>query len=426
MTLYSEGAEQGLVARLLLDPRQIALIQDKVGPDDFYIPAYRQAYRVMLELQQERKVPDIVSLQARGVDVDVLDLTPMHHAPLDSYAEEIKHSSFRRKVLAASDRVARAAELGDGDLMSVVSEAFTEIVQGTEQGDLATSSEAVDDYLGTLAERIAGEGLGMTYGVPKMDGHLLPAEPGDLIIMAARPSVGKSAMAENVADHWARLDQGPVLYVSLEMRKTKIIDRTISRYSGIGANKVIRGQLDPEEVEVVQAEAARLRDRPIVWLDNGFATSADVRAAAAKTRLLYEGKLAGIVVDYLQILKDPGESEVQRVTRISRNLKAIAVENDCPVLALSQFSRRMEQERRDPVLSDLRESGAIEQDADVVIAMTRTLESPVMSVHILKQRQGSVGKFGLHFEGDTSTFTELRAEHLAAMAAEAEDDATGW
>lgn len=426
MSLHSEKAEQGLVARLLLDPRQIALVSGEVAPEDFYVSAYREAFRVMLRLQEERKSVDIVALQAEGIDVDVLDLTPAHHAPLTDYAGQIKTAAFRRKVLAAADRVGRAAAGGTDDLMAVVSDAFTDVVRGSEQGSVTGSGPAMDEYLGSLAGRLAGENLGMKYGIPKMDDRLLPAEGGDLIIMAARPSVGKSAMAENVADQWARAGKGPVLFVSLEMRKAKIIDRTLSRYTGISANKIIQGHLTDEEYEQVKAEAEKLKLRPMVWLDNGFATTADVRSAAAKTRLLHDGKIGGIVVDYLQILKDAGDQEVQRVTKISRNLKAIAVENDCPLLALSQFSRRVELERREPELSDLRESGAIEQDADVVIAMQRQLDHPVMRVYILKQRQGSIGNFAINFDGDTSTFSEGHSLTLADRVAETEDNALGW
>jgi replicative DNA helicase len=424
--MFSEGAEQGLVAKLLLDPRKIALVNGLVSPEDFYVSDYRQAYRVMLELAAERKPFDIVALQSAGVDVDVLDLTPAHHAPIEEYAATIKEKAFRRSVMGMADRLGRAAEDGDSDLMVVLQESLAEVIRGTDAGGMTTPTQAVEDYLGTLAGRMAGEGVGLTYGIPGMDERLLPAEPGELIVMAARPSVGKSAMAENVADHWSRLGKGPVLFVSLEMKKTKIMDRTLSRYTGISANKIIRGDLTAEELELVKAEAEKLRSRPIIWLDNGFATSGDVRAAAAKAKMLNDGKLAAIVVDYMQILKDmPGSDLRHKVTFISSMLKAIAVENECPVLALSQFSRSVAVERRDPELTDLRESGAIEQDSDVVIAMTRNLESPVMGVHILKQRQGSVSKFGVHFDGDHSLFKPL-STWSNPLAAEAKEDSLEW
>lgn len=425
-SLFAEGAEQALVAKLLLDPREIAMVSGAVAPEDFYISDYREAYRTMLRLSSENRSVDIVALQSEGVSIDVLDLTPAHHAPLLDYAATIKAMSFRRKVAAAGDRIARAAQDGGENLMSILQDAVTDVVRGSEQGAISSPREAVEDYLGTLAGRMAGENLGLTYGVAGLDQHLLPAEGGDLIIMAARPSVGKSAMAEAVADHWARLGKGPVLFASLEMKKSKIIDRTLSRITGISANKIIRGDLTEEELESVRAAARGLADRPLIFLDNGFATTADLRSAAAKTKMLHDGRLAGVVVDYMQILKDPGDQEVQRVTRISRNLKAIAVENDCPLIALSQFSRRVEEERREPELRDLRESGAIEQDADVVVAMQRPLGNEVMRVFVLKQRQGAVSKFGIRFDGDHSTFSELVSWEGLESTATVNEPGVGW
>lgn len=416
--LYSEGSEQALIAKLLLDPAQIPLIAGAVSPEDFYISDYREAFRVMLRLTEERKSVDIVALQASGLDVDVMDLTPGHHAPLEQYAATIRTTAFRRKVLAAADRVGRAAESGAEDLMSTVQEAFSAVARGDEAGSLSTPGDAVDDYLGTLSARMAGEVPALTYGVPGMDNILLPAQPGELIIMAARPSVGKSAMAENVADHWASLGRGPVVFVSLEMKKSAILDRTLSRKTGISAEKIIRGTLDEGELEAVRGAAGALRSRPILFLDNAFATTSDVRTAAAKAKVLHDGKLAGIVVDYLQILKDmPGSDLRHKVTFISGMLKAIAVENDCPVLALSQLSRSSASERRDPELTDLRESGSIEQDADTVIAMSRGLDDPIMRIFVLKQRQGRVGQFRVKFDGNHSVFTEPPMVTLGDMVA---------
>jgi replicative DNA helicase len=262
-----------------------------------------------------------------------------------------------------------------------------------------------------------------------MDKIMLPAGPGEMIVMAARPGVGKSAMAENVADHWAGLNRGPILFVSVEMRKDQILDRTLSRYTGIEARKLILGELTEDEMSLVREKAALLKDRPVIFLADGFTTSLDVRSAAAKARMLY-GNLGGIVVDYMQKLMDDGEQETQRVTRISRNLKAIAVENNCPLIALSQLSRRIEQEGdREPELSDLRESGAIEQDADAVVFMLRKGEARAMRVFVKKQRQGQLGKFTVLFDGDHSTFDFMPSfgfgdEVVAAPAAEA--DALTW
>jgi replicative DNA helicase len=430
VSLFNEGAEQALVARLLLDPKQIALVSGEVSPEDFYIKAYKDAYLTMIRMTQEGKTPDIMALQSAGVDIDVFDLTAGHHAPIGEYAAIIRRLAFNRRVAAAADRVGRAAEQGADDVMAVFQEAFTDVIRGADQGGVLSSHSATESYLDTLSARVAGEDVGWTYGVPGMDEALLPAEPGEMVIIAARPSVGKSALAEFVADQWSQLNRGPVLFVSLEMKARAIMHRTMSRYTGISAEKLIRGLIDEEDQKLIDAAAPIIKARSIVFVDSGFSTSHTVRTAAAKTRMLNDGRLGGIVVDYSQKLMDEGDQEVQRVTKISRMLKAIAVENDCPMLALSQFSRKVELEKREPILSDLRESGALEQDADTVVALQRpSLDSKLMRMFVLKQRQGRISNFTVGFDGDHTTFFEAPVWHAPPAPEEPEPElawGTGW
>lgn len=402
---HNVEAERALVARLLLDPSQIALVASEVSAEDFYVAAYRQAFRLMVDLSSEGKAIDIVTLQAAGADVDPLDLTGAHHGALVDYAAIIRKDAFRRKVLAAGDRVSRAAEQGDGDMMAVVQAAFADLAQESGPGKLASSSAAVDDYLVELTKRMAGVRTGLTYSsVPGLDRFLLPAMPGDLIILAARPGVGKSAMALALAHHWAELGDGVVLFVSLEMKRNQILDRLSARMSGISSKKIITGDLDDEEYEELKRALEASRSLAIEYLDDRFATSATVRSMAARVGM-QRGKLAAIVVDYLGILKDAGDNEVQRIGRITGNLKAIAGEAECPVLALSQLNRGVEmREDKHPRLADLRDSGAVEQDADIVIGLTDM--GAMMDVEVLKQRQGANGRLRVRFDGNTTTFHE--------------------
>lgn len=402
---HNVEAERALVARLLLDPSQIAVVASEVSAEDFYVSAYRQAFRLMVDLSTEGKAIDIVTLQAAGADVDPLDLTGAHHGALTDYAAIIRKDAFRRKVLAATDRVARAAEHGEVDLMAAVQAAFADLAQESGPGKLASSSAAVDDYLVELTKRMAGVRTGLTYAsVPGLDGILLPAMPGDLIILAARPGVGKSAMALALAHHWAELGDGVVLFVSLEMKRNQILDRLAARLSGIGSKKIITGDLSTDEYLGLTAALEASRSLAIEYLDDRFSTSATVRSMAARVGM-QRGKLAAIIVDYLGILKDPGDNEVQRIGRITGNLKAIAGEAECPVLALSQLNRGVEmREDKHPRLSDLRDSGAVEQDADIVIGLTDM--SPMMDVEVLKQRQGANGRLRVRFDGNTTTFHE--------------------
>jgi replicative DNA helicase len=227
-----------------------------------------------------------------------------------------------------------------------------------------------------------------------------------MVIIAARPSVGKTALAESVADFWSTQAEHPILFASLEMGINQILDRTVSRYTGIPAQLIIRGQLNDQEFSKVESVMGKIEERRVWYLDDSFATTAAIRAACAKVRLM-TGGLSGVVVDYLSLLKDSGDQEVQRVTRISRNLKAIAREFNVPMLVLSQLNRAVEQrEDKHPKLYDLRESGAIEQDADVVLGLSRTLGTPYMDVEVLKNRQGPLDMVKLYFDPDRVTFHE--------------------
>lgn len=399
-------AERALIARLLLDPVQIPLVSGDLTGDDFAVAAYGEAFRAMVKLAEGGQPVDIVTLQAAGADVDPLDLTGAHHGPLESYAAIIRGDAFRRKVVTAAKKVERAAERAEGDLMAVIQTAFAGVISGSEQANLSSSSAAVDDYLIELTKRMAGVRVGLTYGIPGLDRALNPALPGDLLILAARPGVGKSAMALAVAHHWATLGDGPVLFVSLEMTRNQLMDRLTSRVAGVSAQKIIKGSLTDEEKSSVDYSLSDvIRGLPIHYLDNRYSTSATVRSTAARVKMQNGGKLAAIVVDYIGILKDQGDQEVQRIGKITGQLKALAGEAGCPVLALSQLNRQVEMRGdKHPGLSDLRDSGAVEQDADIVIALTRRGSDVKMDIEILKQRQGQVGRFSVRFDGDTSSF----------------------
>jgi replicative DNA helicase len=232
-------------------------------------------------------------------------------------------------------------------------------------------------------------------------------------------------MALALAHHWAELGDGPVLFVSLEMKRKKILDRLVARVSGVSSQKLILGDVTPEEEASVREGLERIRQLPIVYLDDRYSTTATVRSMAARVAM-QKGKLSAIVVDYIALLNDPGDQEVQRIARITGNLKSLAGEADCPVLALSQLNRQVEfRADKHPILSDLRDSGAVEQDADTVIALTDL--DPMMDVEVLKQRQGNTSRIRVRFDGNTTSFHAPGpwSEPEAAPSAE-EEPALTW
>lgn len=401
---HSIEAERSLVGRLLLDPRKIPIISARLAPEDFYGGAYRKMYREMVRLAEEGVTVDAVTLgESMGEEIDVLEITAGKHGPVEGYADIIKRRARERAVLRVTDRIALAAQEGDENLMILVQQGMSELAQGAEAGNLISVHHAMDGYLDLLGQRQRKEIIHMTWGIPGMDDMVNPATGGKFILIAARPSVGKTAMAETIVDHWASLGRGPVFFASLEMDRNELFDRASARHSGVSAKSIIRGTMTEEEYARVQVAADHIRKMPIELLDQGGTTTTQLRSAVAQATMRNEGKPPiAIVVDYLQIMGDNHDSSVTRVTNISRNLKALAREFRVPVLCMSQFNRQAA--TGTPELHDLRDSGALEQDADVVIALEGDRGSGMRTVHVLKQRQGETGQFKVWFDGKTVTW----------------------
>lgn len=407
MTLATEQAEQALVGRLLLEPKLIPLVSGNLKPDDFGVEAYGDYYRGMVQLSSEGRPVDLVTLRAvldAEIDIDPLELTIGHRGPVEEYAAMIRAAGERRKVIAELDYVRDLAGSGEGDIMGALEQAVGRILERTDT-DVADPARASHQYMETLMQRQSGEDPGLTYGVPGMDKYLLPARRGRLILLAARPSVGKTAMAETIADHWAQ--RGPVLFVSLEMDREELLDRGVSRDTQISAERISRGELQADQLERVMDAAGKRGAGNVHYLDEGSITTGRIKAAGARLKMQKNGELAGVIVDYTQLLEDKSNgNDNSRVAAISRALKQTARNLRCPVLAMSQLNRSIESERRRPRLSDLRDSGALEQDADVVMIMTGELNTAMRTVHVLKQRQGKVCEFHVRFDGDHLTWHE--------------------
>jgi replicative DNA helicase len=404
-------AEVALLGRLLLEPRHIPLVAPRLQPADFFGEGSREIYEAMLRLSQASRVVDVTTLAAELGGSDLVEslareVGPGHHAPVDEYVTIIADSAFRRKVIGTLDGVIRRAYEPDrdrGTLMADLQDAVSRVTQGMAGGRLVSPSEAIDVYERLLQERSQGRAVGIDYGIRALDELIQPAQGGDMIVLAARPSVGKTSLAESIADYWAAL-RPPVLFCSLEMSLSQLLDRAVIRATGIDAMKLIRGQIGGNDLELAETAAEARRNVGVWYLDDPVATTSTVRAEAARVKLM-AGNIGAIVIDYMQLLKDGGEQEVQRVTRISRNVKAIAREFDVPVLVLSQLSRAVEsREDRHPKLHDLRESGAIEQDADVVLGMYRELGTRAADLDVLKNRFGQLGRIQLDFDDSTLKF----------------------
>lgn len=426
---YNEDAERTVILKLFLDPRQVALVAGKLAPEDFYVDDYRDVFRAMVGLSTAQKPINLVSVKeqvGRDVEIPLELLSEAHSGSVEDYIAIILDNVERRRAIDVADRIKAIAYRHGSRVVPEVHDELAGLVRGTDPGGLSSPSASVDQYLRVLESRRAGERGGLSYGIGSLDDTLQPAAAGDLIIIAARPSVGKTTMAEVIADHWAGQANGAILFASLEMSIDQLYNRMLSRYSDIEAQKIIRGHLSDVEFALAKETAEARRSVGIWYLDDGFATTAGVRAAAARVKML-SGGLDGIVVDYLQLLQDAGDFEVQRVTKISRTLKAIAREFECPVIALSQLSRAVEMRTdKHPRLYDLRESGSLEQDADVVLGLYRELGEPLMDVEILKNRNGPSTRLSVYFDSAHVSFGKRdryeESESTWARIAHAEEE----
>jgi replicative DNA helicase len=398
-------AEGILVARIVLEPSRLSEVVNKVSPEDFYVEDYRDAFRAMVELSDKAKSIDAVSISVqagRRIEIPLELITPAHQGDIAEYANAIRQASFYRKVISFGQKAERLGMQQDEQVLAKIHDDLQSLARGFDEGTLISPSAAVDDYFEMLNARSLGLIPGLKYGIKNLDQLLQPASAGDMVIIAARPSIGKTALAENIADNWSRDTNYPILFVSREMTKEQLLDRAAARDSGVPAQHIIRNELSDGEMDLVRAAIERRRTGNIWYLANSFVTSMDVRTAAAKVKAV-AGGISGIVVDYLQLLADSGDQEVQRVTKISRNLKGIAMEFGVPSLVLSQLNRQAEY-RADPhpKLHDIRESGAPEQDADVVLGLHRgSKDSPWMDVEVLKNRQGPVGRVTVNMDVNT-------------------------
>lgn len=420
MTLASEQAEQALVGRLLLEPKQLALVAG-LRPEDFGVDAYGDIFRGMLQLQDAGKPIDLVTLRTvveGEIDIDPLELTAGHRGPVDEYAGIIKLAAARRRTLVELDYVRDLAASGEGDLIGALEKAISKILEGTDS-DVTTPMDAAKAYTASLIERTQGRDPGLPWGIPGMDDLVLPARRGRLSLLAARPSVGKTAMAETIADTWAQ--RGPVLFVTLEMDKEELLDRGAARDTGVSGEAISLGRLNPEQLEAVLNAVSARANGNIHYMDTPSATVDRIRAASAKMKMQHG--LVGIIIDYTQLIEAKGHdgNDNSKISAISRALKVLARAMQVPVLAMSQLNRAIDRERRNPRLSDLRDSGALEQDADVVMFLTGQPDESERVVHVLKQRQGKVGKFHVQFDGDHLRWREPAPWSLPVDTSEREN-----
>ncbi|MEW6458742.1 MAG: replicative DNA helicase [Bacillota bacterium] len=428
-------AEQAVLGALFLEPEAFYRVADIIRPGDFYQHGHRLIYEAVVGLQEEGQPVDLVTVTERlrrdgvlekvGGAAYVASLVEMVPAAtnIEYYARIIEEKALLRTLISVA---ARISEMGYDER-----EAADRLVDQAEQmimelGARRTPGTFVPlkDILARALERIEqtylnkGRIAGVPTGFVDLDRLCSGLQPTDLIILAARPSMGKTALALNIAYEVAARQGLPVALFSLEMGKEQLVNRLLCAEARVDQHRLRTGNLRDEDWERLTEAAAQLQDVPLFIDDTGGASLRDIRARAK--RLQAERGLALVIIDYVQLMQPNrrAENRQQEIAQISRGLKELAKELDVPVLALSQLSRAVEQrQEKRPQMSDLRESGSLEQDADVVLFIYReeyyrpeTDRKAIAEIIVAKQRNGPVGTVELGFFKEFPRFFPLRKE----------------
>ncbi len=433
-------AEMSALGSLMLDKDAIFKVVDFLHPNDFYKPVHKEIYTAMLDLFSHREPIDVLSVTNRLKEKEKLEGTGgstyltglINMVPTAThvahYASIVRRKRLLRDLIEASHHIAQLGYKEADDVEGLIDEAEQKIF-GISKDSIRQEFFAVREVLDEAWERIErlhkGDGAlrGVPTGFPDLDNCLGGLQKSNLVVLASRPSLGKTSLAINIARNAALEAKVPVGIFSLEMSREEIIDRLIAAEAGVDLWKLRTGRMrsDGLENDFVRVRDAMetLSSAPIYMDDSPSPTVTEIRAKAR--RLQAEHGLELMIIDYLQLIKGQAgvESRVQEVSEISRALKGMAKELNVPVLAVSQLSRGVEMRHPAiPRLSDLRESGSIEQDADVVMFIYRedkdkrnTDRKNIAEIHIEKHRNGPTGKVELYFHEETTSFRSM-AKHL--------------
>ncbi len=435
---HNAEAEQTVLGSVLIDKNAIHKVADMLIGEDFYVPAHETIYNAIIELYEKRQPIDVMTvgnllkekkrLPEVGGSAYLADLTNQvtTASHVDHYAQIVKEKKISRDLIRAS------AEISEGAFDQ--SDDFEQMLDNVEQKILGISQKSLPKNFVHIGQELAGaidrisklhDNQGAMRGVPTgfkdLDHYLSGLQKSDLVILGARPSVGKTSFAMDIAKN-AAMQGFKVGVFSLEMSREQVIDRLISSESGVPLWKLRTGRItDDTDFQMIQASLDKLSNAPIFIDDTPSPSIMQIRAMAR--RLQVEHGLDMLVIDYLQLImprRTQSDNMVQQVTEISRGLKAIARELNIPVLALSQLSRAVDQrDNKTPKLHDLRESGSIEQDADVVMFIYREKdpttiqpgEESITQIIIAKHRNGPLGVVDLHFDADKTSFRSIDNRH---------------
>ncbi|NDP43640.1 MAG: replicative DNA helicase [Aromatoleum sp.] len=432
---HSLEAEQSVLGGLLLDNEAVDKIGDAIADADYYSEAHRLIYQHIVRLISESKPADVVTVSESLASTQKLDYVGglaylgalVQNVPtaanIRHYAAIVRERSILRQLAATAGDIADLAYNPMGrSARDVLDQAEAKVLHIAEQG---ARGQAVFAEIGKLLAEVVDrievlfnrddptDVTGVPTGFSDLDRMTSGLQPGDLVVVAGRPSMGKTAFALNVGEHVALKTGMPVAVFSMEMGAQQLALRLIGSVGRLDQHKLRTGRLANEDWEKLTAALGQLNEAPILIDDSPALNAIEVRSRARRLQKQY-GKLGLVIVDYLQLMQasTTGENRATEISEISRAMKSLAKELKVPVMALSQLNRSLEQRpNKRPVMSDLRESGAIEQDADVILFIYRdevynadTQDKGVAEIIIGKQRNGPIGTIRLTFIGEYTRF----------------------
>ena len=430
---HSIEAEQSVIGSMLMDKDAVIVALDMISSEDFYSRQYSILYETMLELFNEGKEMDLVVIQDRlreknvAPELSSLDFikeiitTVPTSANIKYYANIVKEKSTLRKLIKLNEDIANSCYVGSDSLEDILARTekdIFELLQSRTAKDIRPIEDIAKNVLYRIeaASRTRKVVTGIPTGFIDLDYKTSGLQPSDLVLIAARPSMGKTAFVLNMVQHIAMKKELPCMIFSLEMSSEQLVQRMIAMETGIDSQKLRTGNLNDNDWDPLIRGIVDVSDSKIIIDDTPGISVGELRSKCRKVKL--EKGLSIVIIDYLQLMTGSSkrsENRQQEISEISRSLKALAREIKAPVVALSQLSRACET-RPDhrPMLSDLRESGAIEQDADVVMFLYRddyyhkdTEHPNEAEVIIAKQRNGPIGTVNLMWKPETTRFVNI-------------------
>lgn len=418
-------AEASLIGAMLMDGglyNEVA--RGRLGPADLSREQHRIVLSAIARVAERSEPVGFATVQAELIAHDELDAVGgsqflvglMQNVPTvahaSSYAAIVERTALLRRLIGVANEIARLALTREESAAAVADaqELLFAVSESTLHRDIVPLDVAVRRY----AEQIDARGdlrVGVRTGIESVDKKTGGLQSSDLILIAGRPGLGKTSLALNIVEHAAVVQRKTCAFFSMEMSEMQVVQRLVSMLAEIDGNRMRRGRLSTQEFTAISAASSELQQAPIFVEESSRLNVTDILAKSR--RLQAERGLDLVVIDYLQLIEgaDNEESRVLEVARISRALKAIARELEVPVVALSQLSRQIEQRGTEPMLSDLRESGALEADADLVLFLwqkdRKDREEGVVRLKLAKHRNGPTGDFDLHFQSDLTRFRDL-------------------